>query len=83
MEYDYVSQLISLQLTQSEVNSGAAAKKVNSQITKVMEHFTSQGYEFYSQITLPTIVAPGCLASLLGSKSTTVDLPVLVFRKLK
>lgn len=83
MEYEYVSQLISLQLTQSEVSSGAAAKKVNSHIAQVMEHYTAKGFEFYSQITLPTVVAPGCIASLLGAKSSTIDLPVLVFRKPK
>ena len=81
MKYEYKAQLIALQLSQSEVRSGAGAQKINAEIKRVMEHFTELGFEYHNQITLPTTVNPGCLAGLLGAKATTVDLPVLVFRK--
>lgn len=83
MKYEYFAQLVSIQLSQSEVQSGHAAKTVNEQIVKIIEHFTEKGFEFHNQITLPTTISPGCLAGLLGVKSSTIDLPVSVFRKLK
>lgn len=51
-----------------------------TQMQRTMDHWMSQGWEFYRMESLPVRVRAGCLATIFGRRSRTVYYPQMVFR---
>lgn len=80
-KYTYITYQLGINLSEKEVKSPKGAEKLKREIEGAINDFSAKGYEFHNQITMPVTVNPGCLGSLLGSKSQQINVPVLVFRK--
>lgn len=75
-EYKAIPFLASVKSTDKE-SAGLASK----QLEETINSSSSDGWEFYSLGAITVEVAPGCLGSLTGSKSTTVRLDQIIFRR--
>jgi hypothetical protein len=59
----------------------AQASPAAGYLEDVVNQWAQQGWEFYSVETIGVVERPGCLAALLGAKSTATDYYVIVFRR--
>lgn len=57
------------------------AQTISSQLESVINHYSEQGWEFYSLEKVNIQVKPGCLGTLLGFQVTFVTFDQIVFRQ--
>ena len=77
--YDYFMVQVppNIRVVKSSGNDAAAY------LQGIANQYAAQGWEFYRVDTVGVVVAPGCLASLLGAKSSDLTYYVVTFRKPK
>lgn len=77
--YDYFMVQVppNIQVKQSSGNDAAAY------LQSAANQYASQGWEFYRVDTVGVVVAPGCLALLLGAKQSITQYYVITFRRQK
>jgi len=52
-----------------------------SMIQNVINEMAVDGWEYRDTISTTTLIPPGCIASLLGGRGTSIASNILVFRK--
>jgi hypothetical protein len=60
---------------------GRKVEEVSKQLEGVINHYAEHGWEFVEVAQVDMIVAPGCLAALLGAKESTVSYNQVIFRQ--
>jgi hypothetical protein len=66
-----------------QLRSGESVGNVSAQLQALINQYASQGWEFYSLDNVDIEVRPGCLASLLGAKTSYITYNQVIFRKSK
>lgn len=75
-DYEYVMTYFEARLP-----GEGGVRSVAEQFTELVEHWASEGYEFYRCDEVPYQVAPGRLASLFGAKERSGHGTLVLFRK--
>jgi hypothetical protein len=57
------------------------AGTVSRQLQSLINLHSEQGWEFHSMTKVDVEVAPGCLASLFGAKSSYITFDQVIFRR--
>ena len=63
------------------IKSGDSPENVSRQLQSVIDSHAAQGWEFWTFNDVNIAVQPGCLAGLMGQKSTYMAYDQLVFRR--
>jgi hypothetical protein len=61
--------------------SSQSAQDVSNQLQAVINERARQGWLFYSVEKIDIHVTPGCLASLLGARSSVISFDQVIFRR--
>lgn len=64
-----------------KIKGSQTATAVASQLQATIDQHVSQGWEFWQLTDVNIEVQPGCLAGLLGQKTSYVRFDQLIFRK--
>lgn len=64
-----------------QIKSGASAKEVSAQLENIINSHASQGWDFCSVDSVNITIRPGCLAGLLGGKTSYVRYDQVIFKR--
>ena len=77
----YIYKMV--QLPQTYVVKKDTEQAIANELNDRVNHFARNGWEFYRIDSVGVAVKPGCLASLLGTRSTMTYYNVVTFRRPK
>lgn len=80
-KYEYKVDFLEATVAEKDIKKGLSGQKVATQVELKLGEYQKKGYEFYSQNVVAVQVAPGCLTMLRGGKGFTVDIMIMVFRR--
>lgn len=72
-----------IQLPQTFVLKQDTGKEIAAYLENLSIQMGSQGWEFYRVDTVGVATNPGCLAALMGAKSTMSNYNIVTFRRAK
>ena len=77
--YEY--QMIQVPPNISVESKSERGNEAAAYLQQIANQHASQGWEFYRVDVVGVVATPGCIAGLLGQKSTTTDYYVVTFRR--
>ena len=81
MEYEYKVTAFDGQVTLSELKSGAAHRKITTQLELALQEHARNGWELQGQYMFEVEAKAGCFDKLFGGQDTNFRIYQLVFRK--
>lgn len=64
-----------------QVKGTVDVSQVSKQLEDLINHYSSQGWDFYSLENVDIEVTPGCIQGLMGAKTAYLTYNQLVFRR--
>ena len=80
-KYNYKVQYLKGNVSQNDIDSGAAGNMIAEQVETTLNGMTEKGYDYYSSTNVSVGIAQGCGAGNNAPTSTTIT--VDIFRKEK
>ena len=60
---------------------GNGPQAVAEQLAQLINHYTSQGFEYYRLDHCTLVEQPGCFAAIFGTKASVIHYDVAIFRR--